>query len=396
MIIFRYLAKEVVMTTLVVSLILLVVFVTNQSLQFFQRAANGAIPATELLSIVALQVPLLLGYLLPLGFYLGVLLTLGRWHFDSEMTVLSACGVSRAMLTGMIVLIAFLVALVVSGLTAFVVPKAQGDINRMLSNAAASTSIAQIIPDRFMEFGGKDFVVPLSDTPGLSGATDNTQNGKMVFYARNVGKGRKALHDIFVAQKEGAPDHATKTQKWGVVVAKSATEKVEGQEGGRYLIFENGYRYSGVPGQKDYRVVRFDQYGVRISVNAASVHNDVQSFSVHQLWQTRHQDLNAAAELQWRMTMPICTIIFALIAVPLCQVRPRYGKFTQLFPAIIIFAVYANLILVMRTWIQAGRIAPEWGMWWVHAAALLLAGGLMLYRMGWHRLRAIFSRAVTP
>ena len=68
--------------------ILLVIFITNQSLQFLQRAAMGQLPATDILHAIALQIPLLLGYLLPLGLYLGVLLTLGRMHMESEMTVL--------------------------------------------------------------------------------------------------------------------------------------------------------------------------------------------------------------------------------------------------------------------------------------------------------------------
>ena len=70
--------------------------------------------------------------------------------------------------------------------------------------------------------------------------------------------------------------------------------------------------------------------------------------------------------------------------------RPRYGKFTQLLPAILIYATYADLIFLTRAWIRLGRITPDLGMWWVHGFALLLAIILMLYRVGWYRIRNIF------
>lgn len=404
MIIFRSLAKEIITTTFSVTLVLLVIFTTNQSLRYFRGAAEGLISGGDLLHIIVLHLPLLLGYLLPLGFYLGVLLTLGRWQLDSEMTILSACGMSRAGITGMVLMIALFVAVLVALLTSIVVPRAQMEINNIFRNAAETASISQVIPDRFMEFGGKHFGSGLTDAQDAkygskqegvdadAPAEDKSRDNRLVFYAHNVGKNHDLLQDVFVAQKIGQPDVKTGAQKWGVVVAKSAKEQLIHEQGNRYLVFQNGYRYSGVPGQKDYRVERFDQYAVRISANSTASQGGIQSYSMPVLWSLSPKNLEAAAELQWRITLPLCAIIFALLAVPLSEVRPRYGKFTHLFPAIMIFAVYLDLILVMRSSIQTGRISPQLGMWWVHGAALLLALGLTLYRVGWHRISFYLRR----
>lgn len=372
MIIFRYLAKEILITMLAATLILLALFITNQSLQFLQRAALGQLPATELLHAIALQVPLLVPYLLPLALYLGVLLTLSRMYLDSEMAVLSACGVSRAKITTMIFVIAFCVAIVVAWLMAVVVPRAQGDLNSIVNKSAVNASVQQVIPGRFMVFLKK------TDTP-------------IVFYAKRV-ENHAVLHDVFLAQKSKDIDPISHQHKWNVIVAKTGLEKKISGQDGRYLIFNDGYRYSGVPGDQEYRVLKFKQYGEQLAVHAVPNIDIVQHYSFPELWSLSPKNVAAAAELQWRMAMPISVLVFALLAVPLSQISPRHGKFTQLLPAILIYMCYADFIFLARSWIRNGRLSPELGMWWVHGIALSLAIILMLYRMGWQRVRRVFTR----
>ncbi|MCX7124451.1 MAG: LptF/LptG family permease, partial [Gammaproteobacteria bacterium] len=143
-------------------------------------------------------------------------------------------------------------------------------------------------------------------------------------------------------------------------------EKKLPNQSGHYIIFNDGYRYSGVPGEKDYRVLQFEQYGVRLAVSDIPRPNVEQYYSISKLWSLSPENKNAAAELQWRMAMPISTLVFALLAVPLSEVRPRYGKFTQLFPAILIYISYADLIFLSRSWISDGQLSTTLGMWWVH------------------------------
>jgi lipopolysaccharide export system permease protein len=371
-IIFRYFTKEILATLLAATLVLLVIFVTNQSVQFLQRAANGAVPATEILQLIGLQVPLLLGYLLPLGLYLGVLLTLGRMHIESEMTVLAACGMSRAKIMQMILVIAVGVSLVVAWLMASLVPLAQGQINNILNRAAASASVAQIIPGRFTVFG-------------------NDPDKRFVFYAQQVEK-HAILHHVFMAKKMEAAS-AGHPAKWQVIVANKAYEQNISGQVGRYLIFDKGYRYAGVPGQKDYQKLQFDQYGVRLPTNQIAHLNAAQYYSISKLLSPANpeEEKDFAAELQWRLAMPIAAFLFALLAVPLSEVPPRYGKFTQLFPAMLIYLTYADLIFLSRSWIQSGRISPALGMWWVHGSVLVVVFLLMLYRVGWMRIRSFFK-----
>ena len=90
--------------------------------------------------------------------------------------------------------------------------------------------------------------------------------------------------------------------------------------------------------------------------------------------------------LQWRLAMPISVILFTLLAFPLSEVKPRSGKFARLFPAILIYIAYADLMFLGRAWIHRGAINPVLGLWWIHGAALLLALLLNGFQIGWRRV----------
>ena len=90
MIIFRYLCRELFSHLLAITVVLLMILITNQFVHYLKGAASGEITMTAVIQMVSLQVPLLLGYLLPLALYLSILIAYGRLHVDHEMVVLPA------------------------------------------------------------------------------------------------------------------------------------------------------------------------------------------------------------------------------------------------------------------------------------------------------------------
>ena len=92
MIISRYLMKEIFSALLAVTLVLLLIFLSNQLVRYLSYAASGKIAANIVLQLLGFEIPYLLALLLPLGLYLGIILAYGRLYVDSEMPVLNACG----------------------------------------------------------------------------------------------------------------------------------------------------------------------------------------------------------------------------------------------------------------------------------------------------------------
>ena len=70
MIIFRYLTKEAFGTLLGVTLVLLLIFLSNELVRYLSYAASGKIPANILLRLMGYEIPYLLSLILPLGLYL--------------------------------------------------------------------------------------------------------------------------------------------------------------------------------------------------------------------------------------------------------------------------------------------------------------------------------------
>lgn len=360
MIIFRYLCKEVFATLLATTLILLIIFITNQFVHYLNDAASGKITIQAVMEVMTLQVPLFLGYLLPLSLFLGILLTLGRFYVDHEMVVLSACGVSRAQLVTMVMLLASLVMGAVGWLMLTVEPRMQWYQAKILENAVATASLDKILPGRFQTLG----------------------NDGRVFYAGKVSKHHDEMDDVFLAQSTTTKDGSV---SWDVVNATKATQ-LNTKMDGRFVLFKQGIRYVGVPGQLKYHVAKFGTYGIRLTSPITNMGGRVQAMPTSKLWDLRKTDLKAAAEFQWRVAMPLSVLAFALLAVPLSQVNPRKGKFAQMLPAVLIYIVYANLMFAGRAWIEKGVISQDIGLWWINGSLFLLAVVLLVVQKTGRRL----------
>ncbi len=69
-------------------MILLLIFMSNQFVIYINRAASGKLPSILIFKLLLLELPNLAALLLPLGFYVSLLIAYGRLYAESEMTVL--------------------------------------------------------------------------------------------------------------------------------------------------------------------------------------------------------------------------------------------------------------------------------------------------------------------
>ena len=101
--------------------------------------------------------------------------------------------------------------------------------------------------------------------------------------------------------------------------------------------------------------------------------------------QLLHHNSAASVELQWRLAMPLSVLLLGLLALPMSVVKPRQGKFAKIFPAVLIYIIYANMILVAQSWLEQGSINSHLGLWWIHGALLLTTIILIGWQLGWQR-----------
>src|SRR5262245_17595175 len=133
--IFRYLAKEVYVTMLAVTSILVLIFMSHQLVHYLGDAAGGRLTSQAVLQMMCIQVPLLLGFMIPLGFFLGTLLSYGRLYVDNEMTILTACGVSKMQIVKKSFALGAFTTMVVAILMIWVEPKMAWYRDRIIARA---------------------------------------------------------------------------------------------------------------------------------------------------------------------------------------------------------------------------------------------------------------------
>ena len=349
----RALARELSTTTLAVAFIFVALFMVISLVKILAKAAAGSFPVKFVFTLLGLQTIEVLGLMLPLAFYIGLLLTLGRWYRDSEMTVLAACGVGLAQMLRPVLVMAAGFALVVALLSFYLAP-------------VASTLIAHIKQDQVSRYE------VAAITPGVFNEISRTQKGDEggVYYVENLTPDGE-MHQVFVATSH--------LGRQGVVVARTGRETTDPESGDRFLVLNQGLRYDGRPGQGDYQIISFERYTIRIELPAPVLRTTpFNAKSSAEL--IADQSPGARAEWHWRLSKPVALIVLTLFALVFSFSHPRQGRYVSLFVAIIAYFLYSNALGVADAMLKRGRLPGELVVWWVHA--IFIALGIYLF---WRR-----------
>ena len=356
MIVFRYLSREVLLTFSAVSAILLVIIMSGRFIKYLAQAAQGILDPSVLLMIMGYRIPGFLQLILPLGLFLGILLAYGRLYLESEMTVLTATGMSEQRLLSYTMIPAVFVALVCAWLSFVLTPQGVQSVAQILNEQDALTEFDTLVPGRFQSM----------------------RDGTRVTYAQDLSSGRDELRNVFISEKRDVRKASDKDEGITVLVAKTGRQQIQ-EDGSRYLVLHDGYRYDGTPGEADYRVIHYDTYGVLLPKPSVEVKvGERETMPTSEL--IGHSDPRMQSELQWRLSIPILVLIVTLIAVPLSRVNPRQGRFLKLLPAILLYMAYLALLVAARSALDKGKIPVGLGLWPVHGLFLLI-GLLLVY---WH------------
>jgi lipopolysaccharide export system permease protein len=356
-IIFRYVGRDVLTTTVAVTLVLMLITMSNRFVNYLSEAAAGELDAGILFPLIAYHIPGFLVLVLPLAFFLAILLSYGRMYVDNEITVLYACGLSPNKLTYYTVLIAFVVAGIVAWLSLSATPVGR----------ANSEALFRAQKNR-----------GLLNTLG-SGEFYSLRGGRGVIYSEDVSNAG-TMHDVFLA----LPDNGKRKKPAHVVVlAESGHSQTTRDDEERYLVLENGYRIAGMPGHADFLITSFDEYGQRLSRPTSGKDRDAKAtmLPTKKLWSS--QKPAHRAELLWRLSIPLLVLVMTFIAVPLSRTNPRQGRFVKIFPAVILYILYLVILNIARHSIEQELPLALLGFWSVHLLFFGIAALLTCWNGSW-------------
>ncbi len=328
-------------------LILIGIVIAQRAGYLVQLASKGILPNDAINVLLGFNMVKFLPMILSLSIFLAVLLTLTRWHRDSEMVVWFSSGLSITQWIRPILTFATPVIIVITLLSLWVMPWATQK--------------------------GQDYKVQLKSRDELSsispGVFKESNNGDRVYFVESFDELGNIVKNIFV--------QSTQHQKTGVIVATVGSRKKE-QNGDNFLVLEKGRRYEGKPNSAEVSTTEFERYAIRIlTKEAAPEPYTKQAIPTKQLLQETNSGNNA--ELQWRLAIPISALVLVLLAVPLSFVDPRAGRSLNLIFALVIYMIYSNILSIFQAWVTQGRLNPMIGLWPVHLFFLTLAF-YMFYR----------------
>ncbi len=350
--ILRYLSRDVLTHTVAVSFVLLVIIFSGRFVKYLAEAATGNIASDILLPVMLYRLPGFLELILPLGLFIGILMAYGRLYVESEMVVLSACGVSPTRLAAYTLLPALLVTLLVGSFSLWITPLGAKRSEALLRAPESSQGLHAVAAGRFQSRRGSNLVT----------------------YAQTV-TAEGVMQDVFLS--EGGPDARGKL-RMEVTVAREGELRFDPETGARYLELRDGFRYSGYPGDLDYRVSSFERYGELIPEPQGGIRtaDPVDGRATATLWQsTEVEDL---AALHWRLSIPMMVPLVAVIAFCMSRTDHRRGRYIMMAPAFLVYLSYLVLLTRARSAIAEGDAGPE-RLWLIHLGYFGVAL-LLLYR----------------
>ena len=158
MIIRRYLVKQVVSTSLVVIALLTLIMMGGRLIKYFGVAAQGRLDASILFSIIGYRLPEFLTLILPLGFFIGLMLVFGRLYVDHEMAVLNGSGVSRNQLSRLLVPMTVVFMAVQAFLMLWASPWGIRQFEALTTSQAVRTGFDLVRPKEFISSGPIPFM----------------------------------------------------------------------------------------------------------------------------------------------------------------------------------------------------------------------------------------------
>ena len=358
----RSLQRELAYTAGAVFMVLLTIFLTTMMIRIVGFAASGEVDPKDVVVLIGLTVIGYFAVMLVVTLFVSILFVLTRWYRDSEMVVWLASGVSLTRFIKPIAKFAAPILLLVAFFAYVGWPWSNAQSKLIRARFQQRDEVSLLAPGQFRES-------PVSHR---------------VFFVEKMTPDQSHVQNVFVT--------STESGKVNVVVSRNGHIEAD-KDGSRFVVLENGRRYDGEPGKPDFRIMEFQRYGVKITQQP--VINRPTPTGTPTLTLLHHPTRVNLAEFVWRTGLVLMAANLMLLGIPLAYQNPRRGRTINLVMAVLIFLTYSNLLNVVQSWMEQGRMSFAAGLIGLHA---LVACVVVL--VFWMRVRnrplislAMFKRA---
>ncbi|MFN4263317.1 MAG: LPS export ABC transporter permease LptF [Thioalkalivibrionaceae bacterium] len=343
------LARQYFWTQTAVLAVATLIIVAGVTSRVLREVADGRVPLELLPWLLAFGVARAVVLLWPAALFLAVIFLLGRWARDNEWVAMQAMGQGEARVLGALSAVAVPVAFVIALAMHFVLPPLERAVEVLRVVAVAQSDDVFVAPGRFHVSRGGD---------------------RVLFVERRAEGNDEVEQVLLFAERAGASD-----SRLAITVARAARRLSVASDGVDRLELIDGERWVLSPGGGPVERLEFERMRVPMPVAVPSPPRREWSAETSvRLWAERDEPA-ARAELAWRFALPMSVLVMVAAAVRIARVPPRSSRYRRLPLAILVYVVYANLLLAAKGWLASGLTPAALGLWWVHVPVL---GALLL------------------
>ncbi len=407
MILRRYITNQVATTTVLVLGFLVVMLLGGRLIRYFGMAAEGGLDVSVLFTLIGYNLPYFLELILPLSFFIGLMLVFGRLYSDHEMAAINGSGVSRGRLSRLLMPLVIVLILFEAWVTLVAKPWGVERATNIWKEQSAAQIFDLIRPREFISSG--DYHLYVGDVGAnreyLSDVIVVQMNSREKLTgapSTDVNLPSAAQHnEVAGVDLTGVPEQYIARQD-ALIIAKSATQ-VDSSDGTIQLDLHQGRRYEIDPASRKYSQIGFERYRITLAEEpqADNANMRIEGVTTPALitailggeadGAVRENRNEAKAELGYRLSLPWLMLIAVMLATPLAQVRPRQGRWLKLIPAIFIFVANVLVLISLKGSITKGKLSP-----YIYPVAVLVSLAFALYLNYHERIlaRMRLSRAV--
>jgi len=330
----RYVAWEVLAPFLMGVALLTFALVTGRLVKLTEMVVNHGVTLGEVLGLIGYILPAFLELTLGMAVLLGVLLGFGRMSGDQEMTAARACGVSLYRIALPVMAVAVVVYAISSWFAFTVRPWAN-----------------QRLEDRLF------YLTRTKAAAGLREKVFNDGLPGVMIYVDHISNDDGTLHGVLISDSRDAHQQTTIIGKTGMVLPDD--------KGGTTLRLFDGSLYGTEANTDQSRVTSFRIYDLSFRPKEAGLgaDRDPDELAYHQLRAriakaraAGKPDYEAETELASKYTVPLATVMFAMLGIALGLKPARGGHSERFGVAVGLFFFYYGLMRVGRTLAERGAL----------------------------------------
>ena len=307
--------------------ILFILVASSRLLGYFDKSIAGNLESDLILSILILRAPELMNLLIPLSFFLSVLIALGRLYMDHEIYAYQSAGYSKIAFVKSFLFQASSLTIISVFLSFYVTPDFEKKANEILNYSSIEKKLKLLNEDELSYISDSSYLY-------FSSRTGNYFNQSI--YIEDDANGISVIS----------------AERLKLIETNRATD----------FEFLNGKIFIDAASPNSL-ISSFKKLTTDFDEKDAEEESFERVFNI--------DELSDKAQFEWAIAVPIMIINLMILGVCLTRSAPRQGRMISLLPGLLIFFLYLSTLIIFRDGISEEKCFAYFGMWPVHFLVLL-------------------------